>query len=270
MSLLIASSYIPEMIYSYPKEIGDRDISLMLKKCIGVCFIKVYRVGLIVTVRAGKGVLIHKVPVNSQEQQDALDVSAKDLERGWKWSAPCAITYAGPSLGASIGIERSKYIIFLMSEKDVAAFTSGTFSVGINGTGALGPVGRSGEAFASGHGSDNGSLIYAESSGIYGGISIEFTGIAVDAIANEVQYGKEVSAGDIVHGRIPKPVGEVYDRMYQSLDEHASNSPIKLQEEIEDPPAETKLLASAAAMTDDDVPSAEIVNESKSKKDTST
>lgn len=270
MSVLVSSSYVPEMMLSHPKEIVNNDIPLMLKRCVGVCFVKVYRIGLIVTVRAGKGVLLHKVPIEDNDNNDNT-LSPQEQKRKWKWSAPCPISYAGPSIGASIGIERSKYIIFLMTEKDVSAFVSGTLSVGLNGTGALGPVGRSGEAFISAHGSDSGTFVYAESSGIYGGISLEFTGVSIDNVAIQVQYGKNITSGDIIHGRIPKPAGEIFDRMYQHLDDAINFEDDKKEQAMATspppppPPLRSNEFSSNATMTNDDAPSADIVHEPMSK-----
>lgn len=241
MSLLTSSAYVPELILSAPKEVNDIGFSAMLSKCVGVAFLKVYRLGMIITVRAGKGVLLRKIPVSSDITPGATSAttgtatataataagatsSPQAAENAvvtgkWKWSAPCAITFAGPSLGASVGVERSKYIIFLMSDADIHAFVSGTLSVGINGTGALGSLGRAGEAFVPVTGSNKGVVVYADSSGLYGGISLEFTGIMVDHNANEVQYGQGVSSSDIIEGKVEKPTGEVFDRMYKYLDD---------------------------------------------------
>jgi len=240
MSLLVSSAYVPEIILSSPKEINDIDFSTMLSKCAGVAFLKVYRAGFIVSIRGGKGVLLRKIPQSSTiSSSDEGSGATKGIEAStlaaqhsdhesmdnaiksgnWKWSAPCGITFAGPSLGAAVGVERSKYIIFLMSDDDVHGFVTNTLSIGINGTGAFGTLGRAGEAFIPVTGASKGVVVYADSSGLYGGISLEFTGILVDNSANQGQYGHGVSPFDIIEGKIPRPEGEVFDRMYKYLDD---------------------------------------------------
>ncbi len=57
-----------------------------IKECVGVAFLKIYRVGCIVTVRGGQGIVMKKKPDGA-------------------FGAPLAVTMLGPGLGASIGAQ---------------------------------------------------------------------------------------------------------------------------------------------------------------------
>ncbi len=76
-SLASSVAYVPEMLLNAPHEVKETDVVMQIKKCVGVAFVRMYRVGCIVTVRGGSGVVFRK-------REDG------------SWSAPCAITMMGP------------------------------------------------------------------------------------------------------------------------------------------------------------------------------
>ncbi len=76
-SLASAVAYVPEMLLNAPHEVKETDVVMQIKKCVGVAFVRMYRLGCIVTVRGGSGVVFRK-------REDG------------SWSAPCAITMMGP------------------------------------------------------------------------------------------------------------------------------------------------------------------------------
>jgi len=192
---------------------GEYGLQEKLQSCAGAVFIKVYRLGCIVTVRGGKGVLLKRKSDGS-------------------WSAPVGLNIMGPAVGASIGFEKSNFIILLKSEAQVNAFCSPNgVSMGLNGAFTIGTLGLSAEAFI---GSDNteGCVVVCSSKGIYGGVSLEFSLITVDSKANRCLYDDSMDAKHILESQ-PVPEGEIFARMYRFLNGKYNKSPdttMKLEE----------------------------------------
>ena len=82
MSIRTACSYVPEMILDAPKELKRVDGARKLHDCAGVAFIRMIRVGCIVTVRLGEGVVLKKRPDGA-------------------FSAPVAVSMFGPYVFSS-------------------------------------------------------------------------------------------------------------------------------------------------------------------------
>lgn len=204
MSLYRICSVVPEILYDAPEEIDSRSTLNLFRDAVAIAFLQTFRIGCIVTVRGCKGCVLKKLPDNS-------------------WSAPCALMFGGPALGASIGMELADIIVFIKNEKALNAFMKSNAGIGLSGGLALGPFGRSGEAMLT-TGSSEGFLVYAQTKGLYGGVNLEISGILVDHTANKVQYGPVIKAEEIVSGQVPKPKGEVFDRMYKALDELTAGS----------------------------------------------
>mmetsp|Transcript_7617 Transcript_7617/g.9936 ORF Transcript_7617/g.9936 Transcript_7617/m.9936 type:complete len:107 (+) Transcript_7617:604-924(+) len=74
MSILKACSLVPEILLDAPEEIENQSIKKRFAEAIAVVFLRTLRVGCIVTVRGGKGVLLRKKEDGS-------------------WSAPLALMY---------------------------------------------------------------------------------------------------------------------------------------------------------------------------------
>jgi lipid-binding SYLF domain-containing protein len=91
----------------------------------------------------------------------------------------------GIAVGADIGAENTDMLIVLKTEKAVERFMSGAFSIGLNGCLAFGTVGRSIEGTLH---QDQESIIFSFSKGLYGGVSMEFTGIRAWRKRNKQNY----------------------------------------------------------------------------------
>mmetsp|Transcript_1814 Transcript_1814/g.2332 ORF Transcript_1814/g.2332 Transcript_1814/m.2332 type:complete len:217 (+) Transcript_1814:145-795(+) len=197
MSILKACSIVPEILIDAPEEIHDQSTIKRFKDAKAVVFLRTMRLGCIVTVRGGKGVLLKKMSDDS-------------------WSAPVALMFGGPALGASIGIEIADMVIFINTDEALKGFMESSAGVGLSAGMALGPIGRYGEGMIS-TAVKNGTIIYAASKGLYGGVNVEFSGIMIDKTANQSQYGFENSNPEEIL-KAPKPTGEVFDKMYKSID----------------------------------------------------
>jgi len=171
MSILKACSLVPEILLDAPEEIENQSIKKRFAEAIAVVFLRTLRVGCIVTVRGGKGVLLKKKEDGS-------------------WSAPLALMFGGPALGASIGLEVADLIMFINSKEVLDGFLKKNPGLGLSGGLALGPIGRTGEAMVS-VAAKKGMVAYYSTKGFYGGVNMEISGIMVDKTANKVQYGVE-------------------------------------------------------------------------------
>ncbi len=124
-------------------------------------------------------------------------------EKGW--SAPSAIGTGGLGVGFQAGVEVTEFVIVLNTPAAVEAFAKqGNVTLGGNLSVAAGPVGRAAEA---GVALQAAVYTYSRSQGLFAGISLEGTGIGTRDDANAAYYGRSVTAGDILSGRVQPPAG---------------------------------------------------------------
>ncbi|WFD33030.1 hypothetical protein MSPP1_004087 [Malassezia sp. CBS 17886] len=161
----------------------------VLKRAKGFAIFTVFRVGFLMSARMGSGIVVARLPDGS-------------------WSAPSAIGIGGLGGGFNAGAEMVEFLIVLNSRAAVRSFMSvGSLQLGGNLSLAVGPLGRSGEASASLNADMNVSAMfsYSVSRGLYGGVTIEGTVLMDRADANAKVYGHNVSAADILAGKVDPP-----------------------------------------------------------------
>jgi lipid-binding SYLF domain-containing protein len=157
----------------------------VMKAARGVAIMTVTKAGFIGSARGGTGVLVART------------------EKGW--SAPSAIGTGGLGVGFQAGVEITEFVIVLNTPAAVDAFAKqGNATIGGNLSAAAGPVGRSAEA---GVGLQAAVYTYSRSQGLFAGVSLEGTGIATRDEANAAYYGKPVTAGEILSGKVQPPAG---------------------------------------------------------------
>ncbi len=134
--------------------------------------------GLILGGQGGEGVLL-----------------TRDADGGWSY--PAFYTMSGGSLGLQIGVEVSKIVLVIMSEKSLEAVMRDEFKVGGEAGGAVATVGSGTETALS---SQGGADIYAfaESKGLFGGVAVEGSAINPRPNDNQAYYGRPVTVADIV------------------------------------------------------------------------
>lgn len=214
MSLIQSASYVPEILLEAPGEIEDANVTKQLQECAGVAFIRLYRLGCIVTVRGGQGIVMKK-------RSDST------------FGAPLAVTMLGPGLGASIGVQVSNIMLFFKTEELVDAFVQNVGTFGINGSLGAGTIGREGEAIITTATHKAGILAFSSTKGLYGGVSIEFSGLIPDKPANQSFYGADIDFQDIL-SVTPPPTGEPFDKMYKYLYDCMKQPLSKVNEIIEE------------------------------------
>jgi lipid-binding SYLF domain-containing protein len=157
----------------------------VIKAARGVAILTVTRAGFIGSARAGTGVVLART------------------EKGW--SAPSAIGTGGLGVGFQAGVDITEFVIILNTPAAVEAFAKqGNVTLGGNLSVAAGPLGRTAEA---GVALQAAMYSYSRSQGLFAGVSLEGTGISTRDDANAAYYGKPVTAGEILSGKVPPPAG---------------------------------------------------------------
>jgi lipid-binding SYLF domain-containing protein len=123
---------------------------------------------------------------------------------GHGWSAPAFVNISGGSFGFQIGAESTDLVLFFMTDRGARSLVNGSkITLGGNATVAAGPFGRSGEA------ATNLELkaeiySYAQSKGLFAGISLEGARLAPNPTDITNYYGHGVTADQLLFGSGPK------------------------------------------------------------------
>jgi lipid-binding SYLF domain-containing protein len=120
------------------------------------------------------------------------------------WSNPVFISLTGGSWGLQAGAESSDIILVFTTKSGIEGIAGGKLTLGADASVAAGPVGRQGTA------ATDVSLAeiysYARTRGLFGGIAVDGSVIAIDHSANSAFYGKRgVTATEILSGQAPVP-----------------------------------------------------------------
>jgi len=115
-------------------------------------------------------------------------------EKTKKWSEPVFYTIGSASFGLQIGGDVSELIFVVRNQKGLEAFYRSDFKLGADTSMAVGPVG--GGASAKGITAD--LVAYARKKGIFAGIAVDGSIIAVSDDSNAAYYGKPVRPTDII------------------------------------------------------------------------
>ena len=121
------------------------------------------------------------------------------------WSNPVFVALTGGSWGIQAGAQSSDIILVFTTKGGVEGMAGGKITLGADASVATGPVGRQGSA-----GTDmsfNSEIYsYARTRGLFGGIALDGSVIAIDKSANTAFYGKQgVTATEIFSGQAPPP-----------------------------------------------------------------
>lgn len=146
------------------------------------------RVGFLGSVRSGSGVVVVRLSDGS-------------------WSPPSAVAMAGIGAGGQFGAELTDFVFILNDASAVRTFAqTGSLTLGVNISMAVGPVGRSAE-FEGGTGLKSAATMYSYSKtkGLYGGLTVEFGGMVERSGANTKLYNQKVSVKELLDEEIPPP-----------------------------------------------------------------
>jgi lipid-binding SYLF domain-containing protein len=111
-----------------------------------------------------------------------------------KWSEPVFYTIGSGSFGLQIGGDVSEMIFVVRNQKGLEEFYRNDFKLGGDVSMAVGPTGEG----ASAKGIAGDLVAYAKKKGIFVGISVDGSMIAVSDESNRAYYGKAVRPTDII------------------------------------------------------------------------
>jgi len=154
----------------------------------GIAFLTIVKAGFFLTGRLGTGLVVRRLSDGG-------------------WSAPCAIGISGTGWGLQIGGEVTDLMILLNTDKAVEVFASPTqVALGTALGMSVGPVGRA--AGTDLHAGDNGlsaASFYAQSKGLFVGVSLEASMITIRDSVNLAFYGEAVESRTLLSGEYPRP-----------------------------------------------------------------
>ncbi|HEX3602649.1 MAG TPA: lipid-binding SYLF domain-containing protein [Steroidobacteraceae bacterium] len=121
------------------------------------------------------------------------------------WSNPVFVSLTGGSWGLQAGAQSSDIILVFTTKTGVEGIAGGKLTLGADASVATGPVGRQGSA-ATDMAFNAEIYSYARTRGLFGGIALDGSVIAIDRSANASFYHKSgVTASEIFSGQSPAP-----------------------------------------------------------------
>ena len=109
------------------------------------------------------------------------------------WSNPVFVTITGGSVGFQIGVQAVDLVLIFKDRETLQNIGKGSFTLGGDISVTAGPVGRSSTA-STDYKLEAEVYSYSRSKGLFAGISLGGSAIAVDAKANAAYYGNDDDA----------------------------------------------------------------------------
>jgi lipid-binding SYLF domain-containing protein len=138
---------------------------------------KTINAGLVVGAKRGKGIAMVKMPDG-------------------KWSDPVFVTLTGGSIGAQIGVQSVDLVLIFKHKGALTKVKNGDVTIGGDLAAAAGPIGRSASANTD-YKLEAEVYSYSRSRGLFAGITINGSNLAIDKDANHNYYGDGMTAQDI-------------------------------------------------------------------------
>jgi lipid-binding SYLF domain-containing protein len=175
---IIAAAEVIEELTKIPEGIPPD----MIRSAKGIAIIpNVIKGGFILGGRFGRGVLLVR-------------------KNNGLFSAPLFVTMGGGSLGFQAGVQGMDLVLVFRTQKSLDNLLQGKLTLGADANVAAGPVGRHGEA-ATDLSLKAEVYSYSKTRGLFAGISLEGSWIAIDDNANANFYGHNRSKNDILSGK---------------------------------------------------------------------
>jgi len=119
-------------------------------------------------------------------------------ERTGEWSEPAFYTLGSVTFGLQIGGEAAQVVMLAMSQKAIDSLLKSSFKLGGDASVALGPVGIGAKANVDIPSVTADFISFAKAKGLYAGLNLEGTVVAVRDSLNKAYYGKDVRPVDII------------------------------------------------------------------------
>jgi lipid-binding SYLF domain-containing protein len=122
---------------------------------------------------------------------------ARDGRTG-SWSEPAFYTIGSVTFGLQIGGEAAEVVMLAMTQKAVDSVLSSSVKLGGDVSVALGPVGGGAKANAGIPNVTADFVSFAKAKGLYAGLNLEGSVVAVRDGLNKAYYGRDVRPADII------------------------------------------------------------------------
>jgi lipid-binding SYLF domain-containing protein len=177
--LIEASGVLEELRSQRDDFIPER----LLSRAYGVAVIpNVIKVAAVVGGRRGSGVLVVR-------------------DANGRFSDPVMVSITGGNVGWQIGVQSTDIVLVFTTRKSVEGITDGKLTLGADASVAAGPVGRAASAATDQNFTAEG-YSYSRNSGLFAGVAIDGSIIAIDTRANTRLYGRKAPATDIIAGHV--------------------------------------------------------------------
>jgi lipid-binding SYLF domain-containing protein len=138
---------------------------------------------------------------------------------GAGWSAPATVRIEGGSVGFQIGGSSTDVVMLVMSERGADKLLSSKLTLGVEGSAAAGPVGRTATAQTDAQLHAD-ILSWSRSQGLFAGVALEGATLRQDLDDNATLYGKRLENRDIVTKGVPAPTAAA--RLLSLLNRYAA------------------------------------------------
>lgn len=118
-----------------------------------------------------------------------------------KFSDPIMVTLSGGNVGWQIGVQSTDIVLVFTTARGIRGITDGKLTLGADASVAAGPVGRSASA-ATDQNFTAEVYSYSRARGLFAGVALDGSVVAIDNKSNRRLYGKSASAADIVAGKV--------------------------------------------------------------------
>ena len=119
-------------------------------------------------------------------------------QRTGNWSEPAFYTIGSVTFGLQIGGEAAEVVMLAMTQKAVDSLLSSSVKLGGDASVALGPVGTGAKANAGVPNVTADFVSFAKTKGLYAGLNLEGSVVAVRDSLNKAYYGRDVRPTDII------------------------------------------------------------------------
>jgi lipid-binding SYLF domain-containing protein len=131
------------------------------------------------------------------------------------WSNPSYVSMTGGSIGFQAGVQSTDVILVFRTQRGVDSIVHGKFTLGADASVAAGPVGR--DAHAATDAQLKAEIYsYSRSRGLFAGVALDGSVLAIDNDANQAVYGDGVTPRRIFAGgvnNVPDAVVDFRDRL---------------------------------------------------------
>ena len=177
--LIEASGVLEELRSQRDTAIPDR----LMSRAYGIAVIpNVVKVAAVVGGRRGSGAMVVR-------------------DANGRFSNPIMVSITGGNVGWQIGVQSTDIVLVFTTRKSIEGITDGKLTLGGDASVAAGPVGRAASA-ATDQNFTAEVYSYSRNRGLFAGISIDGSVIAIDTKSNSKLYGKSAPATEIIAGRI--------------------------------------------------------------------